>query len=92
MSWWQPKLPSPAGEESLFALWAEVVGCIVLGAHPHWEITIQPTVFPKVLSTRRSPHRPLHVGPLSQPVVLLMQCEVVDCIVRGSSFVSLLRR
>lgn len=28
------------------ALWAEVVGCIVLGSYPHWEITIQPTVFP----------------------------------------------
>lgn len=31
-----------------WALWDEVVGCIVLGSHPHWEITIQPTVFPKV--------------------------------------------
>lgn len=32
----------------VFALWDEVVGCVVLGSHPHWEITIQPTVFLRV--------------------------------------------
>lgn len=33
------------GKENVVALWDEVVGCIVLGSHPHWEITIQSTVF-----------------------------------------------
>lgn len=46
----------------MFALWDEVVGCIVLRSYPHWEITIKPTVFPKVLITPLSGSSPSSEG------------------------------
>lgn len=46
------------GKKVTFTPWDEVVGCIVLGSHPHWEITIHPTVFLKVKT--KLPHFSLH--------------------------------
>lgn len=70
----------------LFVLCDEVVGCIVLGSHPHWEITIQPTVFLKVPNAHIAFELldGMKASPLTAAWIhLLTQCEVVDCIVVG---------
>ncbi len=76
------------------APWDEVVGCIVLGSHPHWEITIQHTVFLKVKTELRKIILHFLMFNISDSIVtvcagmlkemaVLVQCEVVDCIVVG---------
>ncbi|MEE6477636.1 hypothetical protein FKM82_011577 [Ascaphus truei] len=51
-------------------LWGEVVGCLVLGSHPEFQITIQSTVFPEVAVI--SP-MDTYVPPRSL-VILLVSC------------------
>lgn len=62
---------------ALFSLWDEVVGCIVLGSHPHWEMTIQPTVFLKVTVTLRQLLR-LRPLPPSCCCAAVTRCPDVD--------------